>query len=71
MEDEEVEEEGPAQVQVQEKAPVQAARSEPGYHGNLDLHVADDDEPEVPVQVPEPRRPQRLRSSRFIPDFDW
>ena len=34
-----------------------------GYHGNLDLNINDDDD--------EKPKKKTIRSSKFIPDFDW
>lgn len=60
---------------------VQAARSEPGYHGNLDLNIDEDDAADEPIVKKEPQvlerqqqaaiKLKKVRSSRFIPDFDW
>ena len=47
-----------------------ATRSQPGYHGNLDLNIDD----EAPVHVEQRQQQmvrQRTKSSKFIPDFDW
>ena len=71
----------PSQVQAQVQVQVQAARSEPGYHGNLDLNIDEDDAADEPIVKKEPQvlekqqraaiKPKKERSSRFIPDFDW
>ena len=70
--------EPPVQSQMPQE---QAVRSEPGYHGNLDLNIDEDEAADEPMVKQEPQVRERqqqaaiklkkVRSSRFIPDFDW